>query len=101
MRLPSMKPYTHHRSGLHPTLRHQLIFVLFSATVIAAYASLLRAGIVGEWPDAVFSRGTPYFLIVSPIWLCVLLLAFDRRGPVRQWYLACVMGAWAALFAVS
>jgi hypothetical protein len=75
----------HQTGGLRPTLRQLLILVLFFALVSAVMVPPLKSG-----SYLIASFVLPFTL---PI-LAVLILLFDRRGPIKFW----LVGLLASLF---
>ena len=87
--------------GPSPTLRQMMILVLAVATICAALVSSYRHGFLGTTPDMV-CLNLAFMLGVWPIpWLILLFFLFDRRGPVRNWYLSSLMAGGGFLTAAA
>ena len=89
-------------SGLRPTIRQVLIFILWAALIMAASRALLGWGLLGHDVEsycmsiAMHVAGLPMFL------LGMLILVLDRRGSVRSWYVSCCIGLlWSVVAATA
>jgi hypothetical protein len=78
-------------TGLKPTLRHLAILVVWAAIIFAAARFLIRLGGFNAPPPiacmTVSLLGGAYPMPV----LAILVGVLDRRGPVRSWYIACIL----------
>jgi hypothetical protein len=73
-------------TGLKPTLRQLMIFVLWAALLAAATRAMLRFGLLGDRIE-VACLIVPIQLGFYPAPILVILLwLLDRRGHVRSWY---------------
>ena len=88
-------------SGLRPTLRQLMIFILATALLIAAFRAMWRRGYLGYDNRSTCSSVAMFVAIYPMLLLGVLLLALDRRGPVRIWYFACCWTGWSFLGGAS
>lgn len=93
MRLHDPRP-----SGLRPTLRQLMIFILATALLIAAFRAMWRGGYLGNDTRSTCSGVAIFFAAYPMLLLGVLLLGLDRRGPVRTWYFAC---CWTGMSFIS
>jgi hypothetical protein len=74
-----------HRSGLKPTLRQLMIFVLWAALLAAAIRAMIRFGLLGDRPEIVFMMVPIMFgFNPSPV-LAILLWLLDRPVWVNVW----------------
>ena len=94
-----MDPNWRHPHGLHPTLRHLMILVVYFALVFALAAPLLRAGEAAQ---------LTLLLPLTPPLLALLVLMFDRPGPVKYWLVGLIASptllgfvAWLDFLAVA
>ena len=88
-------------AGLSPTLRQLMILVLAVATMCAALASSYRNGFLGTTPDIVCLNLAFIIGALAMPWLMLLLFLFDRRGPVRNWFIGYLMAAGGYLTAAA
>jgi hypothetical protein len=84
-------------TGLKPTLRQLMIFVLWAALVTAAAWEALRWNLFGDRPEIVFMTAPVYLGAVPPPLLAVLFWMLDRPGRVRSWYCSMCMAAGSGL----
>jgi hypothetical protein len=88
-------------AGLSPTLRQLMILVLAVAALCAALASSYRRGFLGTTQDMV-CLNLAFIVGIWPVpWLMLLLFLFDRRGPVRIWYISSLMAGGGFLTAAA
>jgi hypothetical protein len=71
-----------------------MILVLAVATMCAALASSYRNGFLGTTPDMVCLNLAFIIGALAVPWLMLLLFLFDRRGPVRNWFIGYLMALW-------
>jgi hypothetical protein len=88
-------------AGLSPTLRQLMILVLAVATLCAALVSSYRNGLLGDKPDIVCLNLAFVIGVLSVPWLMILLFLFDRRGPIRNWYISQLMSGGGLLTAAT
>src|ERR1700716_999150 len=99
--MPAMQIRTPRAAGLSPTLRHLMIFVLGVATLLAALVSSKRNQLLGDKPDLV-CLNVAFFVATWPVpWMMILLFLLDRRGPIRNWYIARCMASWGLVAGIS
>jgi hypothetical protein len=75
--------------GLRPTLRHLLILNAYFAILFAVLLPISRlpAPLPGAWGRlALYSFALP----VSPLIATVLVMLFERPGPVKKWLVALI-----------
>ena len=88
-------------AGLSPTLRQLMILVLAVATICAVLVRSYRDGFLGNSPDMV-CLNLAFMVGIWPVpWLMLLLFLFDRRGPVRNWYIGYLMAGGGFLTAAA
>ena len=88
-------------AGLSPTLRQMMILVLAVATLCAALVSSYRNGFLGSTPDMVCLNLAFIIGALAVPWLMLLLFLFDRRGPIRNWYIGYLMAGGGFLTAAA
>ena len=75
-------------SGLRPTIRQGMIVVLWAALLSAWVRFSLMWGLFHMPTPDLCSLLAMFFSCVPMYLLGFLLLAFDRRGPMRMWYVS-------------
>lgn len=78
-----------------------MILVLSAATLLAGLTEYWRRGWLGDRPDVACLIVAIYVAAWPVPWTIALLLLFDRRGPVRRWYVARSIAAWGIVTAVA
>ena len=73
-------------SGLKPTLRQGMIVVLWSALLVAAVRAMISWGLFVGPPEVLIMSIATMISVWPPMLLCLLLIVFDRRGPVGRWH---------------
>jgi hypothetical protein len=73
-------------TGLKPTLRQLMIFVLFAALLAAMLRAMLRLGLLGDRIEIICLMVPITFGFYPAPVLAILLWFLDRRGHVRSWY---------------
>lgn len=78
-----------------PTLRHQMILVAYAAVLMSIVTWVNRSPVLGG------SVNTPVTaLLLSPWILAILVLAFDRHGPLKYWLAPLLLMLFPPLLAI-
>lgn len=85
-----------HVHGFRPTLRHQLILVAYFALLFAVLMPVVERS--GQWASV---NATVAGLLISPWLLAVLVLAFDRAGPLKHWLAPLLFATIGPMLALS
>jgi hypothetical protein len=97
----AMQIRTPRAAGLSPTLRHLMIFVLCVATLLAVFVSLMKNQLLGDKPDLVCLNVALLVASYPVPWMMILLFLLDRRGPIRNWYIARCMASWGLVAGIA
>jgi hypothetical protein len=87
-------------SGLKPTLRQLMIFVLFTALLAAMLRAMIRFGLLGDRIEFVCMMVPITFGFYPAPVLVALLWLLDRRGHVRSWYCSMCLAVGSILAAI-
>lgn len=74
-----------------------MIFILATALLLAAFRAMWRVGYLGNDTRSTCFGVTTFVATYPMLLLSALLLALDRRGPVRGWYFICCWTGWSFL----
>jgi hypothetical protein len=78
-----------------------MILILGVATLLAAFVSLMKNQLLGDKPDLV-CLNVAFFVASWPVpWMIILLFLLDRRGPIRNWYIARCLASWGLVAGIA
>ena len=89
-------------SGLRPTIRQVLIFILWAALIMAAGRTLAGWGLLGSSVEDYCMNIAIHVASLPMCLLGMLILVLDRRGSVRSWYVSwCIGLLWSVVAATA